>query len=142
MSSFRTHGAAGAFMALGDEQTGLAEDQRSLPRTAFSVVAVVICLLAMPLFWAATAVGHTNDPAATVASKGSGDGEAEDNSGPGGGGDDDTRDRGRDDTTGTTTSDNRGTTRTNTTSNRKAGTTRGNDTDRADDTRGQTRTGS
>jgi hypothetical protein len=100
-----------AYLALSDAAEGEPESQRSTLRIAVAVVAAAVWLLATPMFWASTALGHSADqPAATLSSKGS-DGDGEDNSGLGSGGDDD------DDTASeaTTTSGQRGTTKTRTT---------------------------
>ena len=75
-------------LAGGDEP---AVDQRSLPRRAFVIFAVALYMLAVPLYWVATAQGAPQDaPQAVVAKDSDDDDEAEENDEPDTTGDNDT----------------------------------------------------
>jgi hypothetical protein len=61
----------------GDDEPAV--DQRSLPRRMFIIFAVALYILAVPLFWAATADGATQDaPPAVLAKDGDDDDDDED----------------------------------------------------------------
>lgn len=62
----------------------LAQDQRSLPRKVFVLIAVAVYALAVPLFWAATAEGASQDSPQAVLVKAADedDDDGEDDDGP------------------------------------------------------------
>jgi hypothetical protein len=79
------------FLTLADEGE-LAPDQRSLPRRAFMIFAVTLYLMAVPLVWASSSQGATQEkPQAVLAKQGEDDDdEAEEDDGPDTTGDNDT----------------------------------------------------
>ena len=81
------------YLELSDSGVAAAEDQRSLPRKLFVVLSALICMLAMPLYWATSAQGANGDGLHPVVVKSSDDDDErdddDDNRGPGGGDDTD-----------------------------------------------------
>jgi hypothetical protein len=73
----------------GDEEPAV--DQRSLPRRLFVIFAVALYLLAVPLYWATTAEGATQDtPQAVIAKESDDDDEGDEDDEPDTTGDNDT----------------------------------------------------